>query len=179
MNLNAFKLGVDYPVFTKQIEAKKDPVSSKWMIPAYSTDVELIAKKEGFQRYFKEGAWHYVVDNIGTEYWDEDGTKHTIKEVGEEVPEGALLEAPIIPPTLEQQTALANAECTKRINTHWNQIGQINASLGVYGELDTANCSAWISSNRTALIVLLGREDLLEIDVTDDQYWPVFEDSSE
>lgn len=80
--------------------------------------------------------------------------------------------------TIEGQTALANAECSKRINAHWNQIGQINASLGVYGEEDTANCASWISSNRAALIALLASEDLLEIDVTDEQYWPIFEGSN-
>ncbi|WP_417536836.1 hypothetical protein [Methylophaga sp.] len=111
MNSNAFKLGAKYPVFTKQIEAKKDPVSGKWMIPGYATDVELISEKEDFQRYFKDGAWHYVVDNIGKEYWDEDGTKHTITELGEEVPEGALLEEPPEPElTFEElmSSALAN-----------------------------------------------------------------------
>jgi len=179
MKANRFKLGSKFQVFTGLISVRKDPVTDEYPIPAYATDVELIAEKDGFQRYFRDDAWRYVIDNVGTEYWDEDGTKHTIKEIGEEVPEGALLEAPIIPPTLEEQTLLAKSQCTKRINLHWNQIGQINASLGVYGELDTANCSAWISSNRTALIALLTREDLLEIDVTDDQYWPVFEDSSE
>lgn len=179
MNLNAFKLGAKYPIFTKQIAAKKDPVSEKWMIPGYATEVELIAEKEGFQRYFKEGAWHYVVDNVGKKYWDENGTKHTITELGEELPEGALLEVPVIPPTVAEQTELSNAECSRRINTHWNQIGQINASLGVYGEEDAANCAAWISSNRAALVALLAREDLLEIDVTDDQYWSIFEDYSE
>lgn len=177
--LNGFNLGAKYAVYTKPIEAKKDSVSGEWLKPAYATDVELITEKEGFQRYFKDRTWHYMVDNIGKEYWLADGSKYEIKELGEELPEGALLEAPIIPPTLNEQKALANAECSKRINAHWNQIGQINASLGVYGELDTANCSAWISSNRTALIALLTREDLLEIDVKDDQYWPIFEDSSE
>ena len=175
MKLNTFKLGSAYQVFICQIEAKKDAASGKWLKPGYATDVELIAEKEGFQRYFKDSTWHYVVDNIGTEYWDEDGTKQTITELGEEVPEGALLEAPIIPITLEAQTALANAECTKRINQHWNQIGQINASLGVYGEEDAAACTAWIVSNRKGLIELLSRDDLTEIDVTEDQYWPVFE----
>ncbi|MEO9655898.1 hypothetical protein [Marinomonas sp.] len=174
MKLSTFKLGATYPVFIEQIETKKDPVSGKWLKPGYSTDVELIAEKEGFQRYFKDGSWHYVVDNIGTEYWDEDGTKHTITELGEEVPDGGLLEAPIIPITLEAQTALANVECTKRINYHWNQIGQINASLGVYGEEDTFACAAWIAANREALIELLNRDDLTEIDVTEDQFWPVF-----
>jgi hypothetical protein len=188
--LNTFKLGARYPVSVGQIEAKKDPVSNKWMIPAYATDVDLIEEKEGFQRYFKDRAWHYVADNIGTEYWDEDGTKHTINEVGEELPEGALLEEPPEPveeveqeevelePTLESQTELANSECTTRINQHWNQIGQINASLGVYGEEDTANCATWISSNRSALISLLAREDLLEIDVSSDEHWPIFEGSN-
>lgn len=112
MILNAFKLGADYPVFTKKIEAKKDPVSEKWLIPAYATDVELIDEKEGCQRYFKDGAWRYVVDSLGTEYWDEDGTKHTITELGEEVPEGALLQEPPKPePTNEE---LASAARLKR-----------------------------------------------------------------
>ena len=70
------------------------------------------------------------------------------------------------------QAAKAQEECSKRINAHWNQIGQINASLRVYGEEDAAACSAWISSNRKALVALLAREDLLEINVSDDQYWP-------
>tara|TARA_R110001632_G_scaffold35828_4_gene90379 strand:- start:56692 stop:57231 length:540 start_codon:yes stop_codon:yes gene_type:complete len=178
--LNTFKLGAKYPVYTSKVKAKIDAASEdkKILCPAYATDVELIDEKEGFQRYFKDGAWHYVVDNIGAEYWDEDGTKHTITDVGEEVPEGALLEAPVIPSTAEKQMAIANAECSKRINAHWNQIGQINASLGVYGEEDTANCAAWIASNRAALVALLAREDLLETDVTDDQCWPVFEGSN-
>lgn len=108
MSLYAFKLGADYPVFINQIEAKKDPVSGKWMVPGYATEVELIAEKEGHQRYFKDGAWHYVVDNMGTEYWDEDGAKHTITELGEEVPGGALLEEPPKPePTDEELSSAA------------------------------------------------------------------------
>lgn len=81
--------------------------------------------------------------------------------------------------THKGQAALVNAECTKRINARWNQIGQMNASLGVYGEEGKANCAEWISLNRTALIDLLAREKFLEINVKDDQYWPVFEDSIE
>jgi hypothetical protein len=94
--LNTFKLGAKYPVYTGQVKAKIDAASEgkKILCPAYATDVELIAEKEDFQRYFKDGAWYYVVDNIGAEYWDEGGTKHTITELGEEVPEGSLLEEP-------------------------------------------------------------------------------------
>ncbi len=114
MMLSVFKLGATYPVFTNQIEAKKDPVSEKWMIPAYATDVELIEEKEGYQRYFikAEQRWDYVVDNVGTEYWLADGTKHTINEVGEEVPEGALLEEPPEPEPTDE--GLASAARSKR-----------------------------------------------------------------
>jgi hypothetical protein len=111
MNLNAFKLGAKYPVFTKQIAAKKDPVSEKWMIPAYATAVELIPEKAGHQRYFKDGAWHYIVDNTGTDYWLVDDSKHTITELGEELPEGALLEEPPKPePTFEERLASTIAQ---------------------------------------------------------------------
>jgi hypothetical protein len=106
--LNGFKLGSTYAVYTQQIEARTDPATGKTLIPAYATDVELIDEKEGFQRYFKDGAWHYIVDNIGTEYWDEDGAKYTINELGEDVPEGTLLEAPPEPePTAEELKAKA------------------------------------------------------------------------
>lgn len=177
--LNAFDRSTNFWAFTGEVTQQVDPVSKDPVPLRYATDKELLPEKEGFIQGFVTGEWEYYADNRGTEYWTEDGTKHTITVLGEEVPEGALLEEPMIPPTLEKQTALANAECTTRINKHWNQMGQINASLGVYGELDTANCAAWISSNRLALIALLAREDLLEIDVADDQHWPVFEDSSE
>ncbi len=113
MMLNAFKFGAKYPIFTKHIEAKKDPVSGKWMVPAYATDVELIDEKEGYQRYFMkaEKRWDYVVDNVGKEYWDEGGKKDTIMELGEEVPEGALLQEPPDPePTFDELASAARLQ---------------------------------------------------------------------
>jgi hypothetical protein len=110
MMLNGFKLGAKYHVYTKPIEVKKDSVSGKWMKPAYVTDVELIPEKAGYKRYFvkDDNAWHYVVDNIGKFYWLDDGSKHEITELGEEVPEGALLEAPLEPkPTFDELMSAA------------------------------------------------------------------------
>jgi hypothetical protein len=178
-DLNAFDRSTEFWVFTGKVKQQIDPISKEPVPLRYATNKELLPEKEGFVQGIVTGEWEYYVDKRGTEYWDEDGEKHTVKVVGEDLPEGVLLEAPIVPTTLEEQKALANAECSKRINEHWNQIGQINASLGVYDEEDAANCAAWISSNRAALVALLAREDLLEIDVKDDQYWPVFEDDSE
>jgi hypothetical protein len=113
MMLNTFKLGAKYPVHTGRIKAKFDAASEgkKVLIPAYATTAELIPEKKGFQRYFKDGDWHYVIDNIGTDYWNENGTKHTITELGEEFPEGALLEEPPKPePTFEEMLAATIAQ---------------------------------------------------------------------
>lgn len=176
--LHRFDRSTKYWLFTGLVKQQLDVISGEPIPLRNATNKEIISEKDGHVRGFVTGEWEYYVDNRDKEYWDENGTKHTITEVGEEVPEGALLEAPVIPPTVAEKTELANAECTRRINAHWNQIGQINASLGVYGELDAANCAAWISSNRAALVALLACEDLLEIDVKDDQYWPIFEGSN-
>ncbi|MBJ7536636.1 hypothetical protein [Marinomonas transparens] len=75
------------------------------------------------------------------------------------------------------QVAKTKQECSERISTQWDQIGQINAIAGIYGEVDGAACVAWIDANRVALYELLARDDLLDIDVADDQYWPVYEGS--
>ena len=59
--------------------------------------------------------WVIEKDFRGTEYWLPDGTHHTISELGEELPEGALLEEPPKPePTFEQRLAstIAQREAT-------------------------------------------------------------------
>ncbi|SBS36625.1 hypothetical protein MSP8887_02656 [Marinomonas spartinae] len=110
MQLYTFKQGETYPVFVGQLEAVIDSVTGKELIPAYGTQSPVLDEKAGFQRYFKDGKWQYVVDHIGKEYWDADGTKHTISELGVEVPKEALLEAPVIPPSTEELAAQARAK---------------------------------------------------------------------
>lgn len=75
----------------------------------YTFDTPLPAKKGSAVRLI-DGIWQYVVDHIGKEYWDADGTKHTISELGVEVPKEALLEAPVIPPSTEELAAQARAK---------------------------------------------------------------------
>ena len=103
MKLYAFKLGAEFQVFTREIEAKIDHVSGKFMIPAFATDVPLIENQEGFQRYFKDEAWHYVADNIGTEYFDDIGKKYLISKLGDLKPDWALNEKPTAPPLTQSQ----------------------------------------------------------------------------
>jgi len=155
------------------VEPQKDAVSGEKLTYRNTTEKKPLAEKKGFVQGFVTGDWEYYP--ASQEYWLADGSKHKTED-GEELPEGALLEAPVIPPTNAEQTALANTECSKRIHARWNQIGQINAALGIYGADDTAACSAWIAANRAALVALIARVDITEIDVTDGQYWPLYGD---
>ena len=74
--------------------------------------------------------------------------------------------------TVEEQTALANSECTARIEAQWNQIGQNNAMFGLYGEEAKLACGLWISAHREALAELLAQANLIDLDVTDNTHWP-------
>jgi len=144
----------------------------EFLLPANATFNKLDDAEEGFVAVYKEGIRQDLIDNRGIVYWDNDGEKYSITEIGVAVPEWALFDQPTIPLTQDEQITLANIECTKRINFKWNQVGQINASLGIYGEEDKTACANWISVNRDALSLLLDRSDLTEIDVTDDEFWP-------
>lgn len=151
----------------------------KLIIPANATTVEVCAEKKGYQRYFKkaEKEWDYVVDNTGTEYWLADYSKHTITELGEEVPQGALLEEPVILPTVEEQTVKVQAQCRARIYAEWDADQQWNALAGVsgYTDDDLTACKAWVDKCRSARDALLANEEMLvTINVTDDKYWPTY-----
>lgn len=165
-------------------EVESDPLEEgMYLIPSYAT-LEAPLEVEANQavvfrdsdgnvpRHARDGSWQLIEDYRGSIYWLEDGSDITIATLGETVPDDALLEAPVIPPTSEEQTDSANRECTRRIHTKWSQVGQINAALGIYSEDECTDCSEWIALHRDALAALLAREDFLEIDVTEDQYWP-------
>lgn len=93
------------------VEQQRDPISGELIHLRNATDKEVLPKKDGYVRGFATGNWEYYVDNIGTEYWGEDGKKYTITEPGEEVPVGAFLEEPEKELTDDE---LAEAARTKR-----------------------------------------------------------------
>lgn len=62
MLLHKFQLGAEFPLYQGDIEARQDPVTGDYLVPAFATDVTLIEEKEGYQRFFKAGKWHYVID---------------------------------------------------------------------------------------------------------------------
>jgi hypothetical protein len=109
--LNAFDRSTKFWVFTGEVKQQIDPLSKDPVPLRYATDKELPPEKGGFVRGFVTGEWKYYVDNTGTEYWLADGSKHTITELGEELPEGALLEEPPTPePTFEERLASTIAQ---------------------------------------------------------------------
>jgi hypothetical protein len=109
--LYAFDRSSKYWLFTGLVNQQLDAISGEPISLRNATNIELIPEKAGHQRYFKDDAWHYVVDNTGTDYWLADGSKHTITELGKALPEGALLEEPPKPePTFEQRLASTIAQ---------------------------------------------------------------------
>jgi hypothetical protein len=93
--------------------ADPDPLDlENWIKPFCSTFDEPppVEKNQAVARDVESNEWIVKADFRGTEYWYVDGTRHTIEEVGEEVPEGALLEAPVIPLTDEQRAAIVRAQ---------------------------------------------------------------------
>ncbi|RBO85904.1 hypothetical protein [Marinomonas aquiplantarum] len=159
-----------------EVYADPDPLTpDHWLLPAHATFEAPIGVDEDQVAVWKQeeqaGAWQSCVDLRGTAYWDEEGNAYEISELGGNLPDWALLTEPEAPVTLEAQTALANDECTRRIDAKWNRIGQTNVSLGLYTAAEQFACKQWIVAHLVALEALLAREDLLDIDVTDDAYW--------
>jgi len=108
--LYAFDRSTKYWLYSGEVKQKIDPISGEPIRYRYATEDEVLPEKSGYARGYVSGVWEYYVDNRVKEYWDEDGTKHIITKLGEEVPEGALFEAPVIPPTVTELAAAARAK---------------------------------------------------------------------
>lgn len=69
----------------------------------------------------------------------------------------------------------ARKECTRRIESHWDKHGQVNAAIGVYSEDEQQACKECIETHRQALQDLISEieesDDPKAIDVSDDQWW--------
>ena len=70
-----------------------------WIKPFCSSFDEppKVGANEAVMRDTENNEWIVKSDFRGYEYWDEEGTKHTVTEVGVEIPADALLEEPVIP----------------------------------------------------------------------------------
>lgn len=84
-----------------QSQAQPDPMDeNNWLIPAGATTgeppqtgVNEVAVRVGG----KYGTWEVKTDKRGIEYWLPDRTNHVITEIGEDLPDDALLEEPPVP----------------------------------------------------------------------------------
>lgn len=73
----------------------------------------------------------------------------------------------------EIKVQLVKSESSRRIMVKWDSAGQANVALGIYSEAEKQACIDWINAHREACQSIIGRPDLLELDITDDSLWPV------
>jgi hypothetical protein len=100
--------------YLSESEAEKDQLDkNNWLIPAHATDKKPPKQKKGHALVFKNNQWQNAIDHRGWQYWLEDGSEHVISNIGEELPEGATTEKPVVEPkplTNEQVKALRAVE---------------------------------------------------------------------
>lgn len=105
-------------------EAAPDPLEpGKFLLPAHAT-FDAPPKTAAAQVAVRSGAgWSVESDRRGREYWLPDGSRHTVGEIGADVPAGALSAAPTLPAT----DADIDAETVRRIGLVWGADSQIDA----------------------------------------------------
>jgi hypothetical protein len=67
---------------------------------------------------------------------------------------------------------IVKAEATRRIESRWDNAGQNNVALGLYTESERQDCISWINAHRVACQAIIERNDLLDLDITDNSLWP-------
>ena len=92
-------------IYIGELEARQNPRTGEALIPANVTELAPPVTGENQVATFKESAWKIEDDFRGVKYWDADGKEHTIEEIGETIPNGALMEAP--PQSLEESQSQA------------------------------------------------------------------------
>lgn len=96
--------------FLSTKEARKDPVEGNPMVPANSTLKAPPRTGKSEIAVWDGDTWTVVPDHRGEEFWLADGSYHTIAEIGEEPPEGALDAAPPKPREDQRKAALARVD---------------------------------------------------------------------
>jgi len=108
--------------------ADVDPlVPGNWLLPAGAYTDEPPPAQEGYARVRKESGWEQVRDLRGVEYWDAEGQKFEIQNLGETVPAGASLAEP--PPSRMALESAVLAERDQRLLTTSARIQVLNYAV--------------------------------------------------
>lgn len=86
---------------------------AEYLLPANATFTKLDDSEDGYVNIYKDGKKQQVIDNRGLKHYNEQGDEFTITELGADIPVGALLEKPVIEPTMAE---LAESVRNKRDN---------------------------------------------------------------
>lgn len=142
-NLKIYNYHPSSGVFLFEGEADKDQLDAdNWLIPANATDKKPPKQKNGYALVFKNDKWQNVIDHRGWVYWLEDGSEHVISAIGEEPPEGALTEKPVIEPEpltneqIKEQRAIEYASPITGSDRHFLEAARKRASGDEQGAID-------------------------------------------
>ena len=155
-------------------DADKSPLEKDvYLVPANATDIAPPNVIENQVACFKDGAWALLDDFRGVEYWLEDGSKKTISEIGEVVPENGSLTA--VEPEKDYKLLITN-EVERRIFAHASANTQMNMTgAATAGLLTTTQMEAykqgllWVSSMRSKGAELIASKTT---DYSSDSHWP-------
>ena len=85
----------EYLSSTEAIESPLEP--GIFLIPRNATTTAPPESQSGFARVFVNGEWSQVLDKRGSVYWLSYTESHTITELGQDIPEGAMIDQPAAP----------------------------------------------------------------------------------
>ena len=173
-----------------QSDAEPDPIEEgRFLLPAYATFNSPPEVAAGQVAVMSDTGWTVKSDLRGAQYWLPDGSRHTIGEIGEDKPAGALDAAPVLPPT----DADINAEIVRRIALAWQADDQIDSfakQINAQAKLDDLRGKTLTAAQETekaalddkrketarfrkkgAALKALTPDKRKGLDITDNQHW--------
>jgi hypothetical protein len=93
MDIHSYDENGEYLSTIPALESPLEP--GVFLIPRNATTQSPPEKIEGFARLFSGGSWQQVLDKRGMVYWMGHDDRRVISSLGEDFPEGALMERPL------------------------------------------------------------------------------------
>lgn len=100
--------------YIREYIAQESPLQpGEYIAPTHSVD-DAPHIVPGHWPIWQNGVWVNVPDLRGTDYYLPDGSRHEVTELGFELPAGATLSPPILPPSIDQLLSDVDRERKRR-----------------------------------------------------------------
>ncbi len=101
--------------------ADENPLEKgEYLVPANATTKQPLEDVPDDHVNLFDGGWYLELDLRGTVYWLPDGSKHTIKSIGQSLPDGALTEEPLPEP---EPVAVPQSCTPRQVRIALNELG--------------------------------------------------------